>query len=419
MSKSNAHNISDRLTWPADDYSRVPYRVFTDPDIYEREQGRIFRGPTWSYLGLENEIPDLGDFKTSFLGETPVVICRSGTGAVRAFVNRCAHRGTLLVREPTGTATDFTCIYHHWCYDLDGRLIGVPFLRGLKGKGGMPADFRMEDHGLKQLRVASRSGVIFASFDESAEDLDSYLGPVIGGFLDEMFARPIEILGYMRQRTPGNWKLYFENLKDPYHAGLLHQFQTTFGLFRNTQSGGTVMDHRHRHAINHALYDSDDPESTAAGYGDLDILDESLTLEDPSIVAFHDELGDRKVINMMHVFPSVQFGRLANCLATRHIRPKAVDEFELYWTFFGYADDHPDLRAFRMRQVNLVGPAGLVSMEDSFVGALVQQAIRREGDYHSVVEMGGVGPVTNQDTVLTEVPVRGMWRYYCELMDLG
>ena len=248
-----------------------------DPDIYEREQGCVFRGPTWSYLGLENEIPDLGDFKTSFLGDTPVVICRSGTGAVRAFVNRCAHRGTLLVREPTGTATDFTCIYHHWCYDLDGRLIGVPFLRGLKGKGGMPADFRMEDHGLKQLRVASRSGVIFASFDESAEDLDSYLGPVIGGFLDEMFTRPIEILGYMRQRTPGNWKLYFENLKDPYHAGLLHQFQTTFGLFRNTQSGGTVMDRRHRQAINHALYNSDDPESTAAGYGDLDILDESLT----------------------------------------------------------------------------------------------------------------------------------------------
>ena len=136
-------------------------------------------------------------------------------------------------------------------------------------------------------------------------------------------------------------------------------------------------------------------------------------------MAFHDELGDRKVINMMHVFPSVQFGRLANCLATRHIRPKAVDEFELYWTFFGYADDDPDLRAFRMRQVNLVSPAGLVSMEDSFVGALVQQAIRREGDQHSVVEMGAVGPVTDQQTVLTEGPVRGMWRYYCELMDLG
>ncbi len=415
---SGMQSAATGLSWPAADYSRVPYRVFTDPEIYQREQASIFRGPTWSYLGLDAEIPDSGDFKTSFLGDMPVVMCRTKSGAVGAFVNRCAHRGTLLVREASGNTADFTCVYHHWCYDLDGELIGVPFLRGLKGRGGMPANFRMQDHGLRRLRVARRGVVVFATLDEAAEDLDGYLGEPIGSFLDEMFARPIEILGYMRQRTPGNWKLYFENLKDPYHAGLLHQFQTTFGLFRNTQSGGTAMDARHRHAINHSLYDSDDPESTAEGYRDIGILDESLTLEDPSIVGFHDELGDRKVINMMHVFPSVQFGRLANCLATRHIRPKAVDDFELYWTFFGYADDDAELRAFRLRQVNLVGPAGLVSMEDSFVGALVQRAIGREGDQHSVVEMGGVGPVADQDTVLTEVPVRGMWRYYCELMGL-
>ena len=411
--------IGDRLTWPAEDYSRVPYRVFTDPAIYQREQELIFRGPTWSYLGLDAEISNPGDYKSTFLGDTPVVVVRAADGELSAFVNRCAHRGTLLVRDLLGNASDFTCIYHHWCYDLEGNLIGVPFLRGLKGKGGMPSDFDMADHGLRQLRVGSRSGVIFATSDETAEDLDAYLGKPMLAFLNDMFGRPIDVLGYMRQRTYGNWKLYFENLKDPYHAGLLHQFQTTFGIYRNTLAGGTVMDERHRHAINSSFYNSDDAETIAEGYDDIDVLDESLTLEDHSIVEFHDEIGDRKVANMMHVFPSVQFGRLANCLATRHIRPKSADEFELYWTIFGYADDTPDLRAFRMRQINLVGPGGLVSMEDSFVGALVQQAIGREGDYHSVIEMGGVGPVTDQDTVLTEVPVRGMWRYYCELMGLN
>ena len=34
----------------------------------------------------------------------------------------------------------------------------------------------------------------------------------------------------MRQRLPANWKLYWENLTDQYHAGLLHQFSTTFGV---------------------------------------------------------------------------------------------------------------------------------------------------------------------------------------------
>ena len=39
----------------------------------------------------------------------------------------------------------------------------------------------------------------------------------------------------MRQRIRSNWKLMFENIKDPYHASLLHVFLVTFGLFRADQ----------------------------------------------------------------------------------------------------------------------------------------------------------------------------------------
>ena len=110
------------------------------------------------------------------------------------------------------------------------------------------------------------------------------------------------------------------------------------------------------------------------------------------------------------------FQRLSNTLATRQIRPKSPDEFELYWTYFGYADDTPALREMRMRQVDLVGPAGLVSMEDGEAGVLVQKSLRAGGHTHSVIEMGGTGAIEDQDTILTEVPVRGFWRYYCSLM---
>ena len=53
------------------------------------------------------------------------------------------------------------------------------------------------------------------------------------GWFDRVFdGRQLRVLGYQRQRGPGNWKLMFENIKDPYHASLLHVFLVTFGLFR-------------------------------------------------------------------------------------------------------------------------------------------------------------------------------------------
>ena len=84
------------LTWPTEGPSRVPYRVFFDPLIYELEQEKLFRGPTWNYVALEAELPTPGDFKATFVGDTPVVVTRDKAGALHAFVNRCAHRGALV-----------------------------------------------------------------------------------------------------------------------------------------------------------------------------------------------------------------------------------------------------------------------------------------------------------------------------------
>ena len=48
---------------------------------------------------------------------------------------------------------------------------------------------------------------------------------------------------------------------------------------------------------------------------------------------------------------------------------------------------------------------------------MAQRAVHRERDAYSVIEMGGVGPIDSQETLLTEVPIRGFWRYYCHLME--
>ena len=89
--------------------------------------------------------------------------------------------------------------------------------------------------------------------------------------------------------------------------------------------------------------------------------------------------------------------------------PRGVDKMDLNWTYIGFADDTPELRAMRLKQGNLAGPAGLVSMEDGAVGGFVQRGIAAAGRETSVVEMGGADAATS-GTRATEASVRGFWK---------
>jgi anthranilate 1,2-dioxygenase large subunit len=402
--------------WPALDYSRVPYRLYHDAALYAREQERIFGGPVWSFLGLEAEIPNRGDFRTTYVGETPIVFNRDETGAVRAFVNRCAHRGALVRRELSGNAANHICIYHQWCYGLDGRLTAIPFRRGVKGKGGLDAGFEMGAHGLRPVKVGTVSGALFGTLAEDAEPLEDYLGPPILAQLRRLLDRPVKVLGYNRQRIRGNWKLYAENTRDNYHASLLHEFLVTFGLDRSTQVGGVAMDSRHRHNITWAEAGSDTDEFAHQAYAGAGVRNDFLSLKEPALVAFHPEHNDKLNIAITSVFPSAVFVQISNSLAVRQIRPRGVDEVEVFQTMLGYADDSPEMTLHRLRQANLVGPAGLVSMEDGEAIELAHRASKTDQDRTTVIELGGAGVISDRDYRVTDVPLRGFWSYYAELL---
>jgi len=404
--------------WPALDYSRVPYRLYHDAEIYEAEQERIFRGPVWSCLGLDAEIPNPGDFRATWVGDTPVVVNRDAAGVVRAFVNRCAHRGALVRRELAGNAKQHICLYHQWCYGLDGSLQAIPFRRGIRGKGGLDPGFELQEHGLRRLRVEAVAGVLFGTMAEDAEPLQDYLGAPVVAQLRRLFDRPVEVLGYNRQRVRGNWKLYAENTRDNYHASLLHEFLVTFGLDRSTQTGGVRMDARHRHNITWAEAGSDDEELVRQAYGGAGVRNDYLSLREPALVAFHPEHGDRLNIAITSVFPSSVFVQISNSLAVRQIRPRGVDEFEVFQTMFGYQDDPPEMKLHRLRQANLVGPAGLVSMEDGEAIELAHRASKPDRDRMTVIELGGAGIISDRDYRVTDVPLRGFWSYYAELLGI-
>jgi anthranilate 1,2-dioxygenase large subunit len=404
--------------WPVHDYSRVPYRVYHDPEIYARERRQIFEGPTWSFLALEAEIPTPGDFRTTWVGETPVVADRDEAGAVKAFVNRCAHRGALVRRELAGNAKNHTCIYHQWCYGLDGALSAIPFRRGIRGKGGFDPGFAMAAHGLRPLRVGLVDGLVFGTLDRDAEPLEDYLGAPIRCELRRLFDRPVQVLGYNRQRIRGNWKLYAENTRDNYHASLLHEFLVTFGLDRSTQTGGVTMDPRHRHNITWAEADSDSEEFARAAYADARVRSNYLRLQDEGLVAFRRERGDQRHLAVTSVFPGTVFVQISNSLAIRQIRPRGVGEVEVFQTMLGYADDPPEMTHHRLRQANLVGPAGLVSMEDGEAIEIAHRATRPDPERTSVIELGGGGVISDRDYRVNDVPLRGFWSYWAELLGI-
>ena len=408
-------SMHDQVIWPEGGITEIPYRIYTDPAIFEQEMGRIFCGESWSYVGLEVELPNPGDYIVSQIGNRSVVITRDEQGAVRGFANRCAHRGVKVCRQRSGNSRFFICPYHQWSYDARGRLRGVPFVNGVNKQGGMPEDFDRDDHNLPALSITSRGGVLFASFAEDPPDFSEYLGQTNRDYFDRIFdGRDLTVLGYSRQLIPGNWKLMFENIKDPYHASLLHVFLVTFGLFRADQKSQVRMDPTGRHGL---LISRKGEQKASEGTKDIANLREDFVLADPRLLDPVKEFPDDATVVMQTLWPNLIIQQQSNTLALRQIRPRNPGSFELHWTFFGYADDDAAMTKRRLRQGNLMSAAGLVSADDSEVIKLAQDGIDPYPDGKGLILMGGSG-VDDEEHMVTEAAIRAFYAHYRSVMGL-
>jgi salicylate 5-hydroxylase large subunit len=406
--------------WGPEPTSRVPGWVYTDPDIFEKELQRFFYRSHWCYVGLECEIPQAGNFKRTVVGERSVIMVRDHDGEVRVVENRCAHRGVAFCRERHGTVKDFICPYHQWNYGPGGQpdRPAVPAGRETRrqGAGGHAAGFRPggsraqpiagrppRRRGLRQLRP--RRGAF-----------RRVRGPEVLHYFDRVFGhRPLQLLGYNRQRIPANWKLMQENIKDPYHPGLLHTWFVTFGLWRADQRSEMVMDLRHRHA-------SMVSRRNEGGAGDVtrgvSSFRESMKLNDERLLdVVPEDWWQGPTVVMTTLFPSVIIQQQVNSLSTRHLQPVAPGVFDFVWTHFGFADDSAEMTRRRLRQANLFGPAGFVSADDGEIIEFAQQAFQGNSQARTVSELDG-RDVRPTDHMVTETLIRGMYGYWREVMEL-
>ncbi|MEJ6023841.1 aromatic ring-hydroxylating dioxygenase subunit alpha [Ramlibacter sp. PS4R-6] len=430
--------------WNRPESSRVPFWAYTDTQLYQRELEKIFYGDHWSYVGLAIEIPNTGDFKLTWVGERQVILVRDRVApkdratdrGIRVVENRCAHRGVRFCQQPHGNARSFVCPYHQWTYKLNGDLAGLPFKDGVPAtddageacvNGGMPADFDLKQHGLAKLRVAVLHGLVFATFSETAPAFEDYIGPNVMPWLDRIFkGRELTLLGYNRQRIPGNWKLMMENIKDPYHPGLLHTWFVTFGLWRADQKSRMVMDDHGRHAVMISRRnDGGENKTVTQGVTSfkadmalndtrlLDVVPEAWwKVPDPS----NPGVEITPTVTMITLFPSLIIQQQVNSLSTRHIVPRGEGEFDFVWTHFGFADDTPEMTQRRLRQANLFGPAGFVSADDGEVIELSQRGFAQAGEGgETLCELGGTG-TGGTEHMVTETLIRSMYAYWRKVM---
>ena len=403
------------FSWPEGGVTRVPFQVFSDKEIYAMEQEKIFRGPVWHYLCMESEVRKRGDIKTTWLGDTPIIVTRDENGAVHAMINRCAHKGALVCLKERDNKPSLTCVYHAWNYALDGKLKSVAFQDGIRGKGGMPEDFDPARHRLEPLRVELYCGMVFGTYSAETEPLHEFLGERTRAFMERNMDHPLKILGVHSQIIHNNWKLYAENVRDSYHATLLHTFYTTFKVNRLDMDGGIVLSDKKWHHISYSkratLQAAEEYKSAnvhSAKYGS--------DLDGPELLKAWDGFDDGITHSIQTVFPTLAMQLTLNSLAVRFFVPRGVDKTELFWVFLGYETDTPEQEKMRVMQGDLTGAAGLVALEDGCINSFVQRGTVTSPNHSAFIEMGGRVAESNESSRATEAAVRGFWHGYREIM---
>jgi choline monooxygenase len=209
-------HIEQGTTDLADSLLEIPAGRYTSPERLAEELAVLFLGEPL-VLCLSGALPGPGSYRTVDLCGTPVLVTRAAGGRVRAMANVCRHRGVRVV-DGAGEARRFTCPFHAWVYDLEGRLVGMPVADAF-------SELCREEKGLIELPVAEGYGLVVGRLRSGPPvDIDEYLGPELAAELAMLdFADWAPYTDAHVHQVNANWKVTLDTFRENYHFDYLHR----------------------------------------------------------------------------------------------------------------------------------------------------------------------------------------------------
>jgi phenylpropionate dioxygenase-like ring-hydroxylating dioxygenase large terminal subunit len=253
MEKNSAERIKQGMTYerarngPPENFPRlppIPSARYTDPDFNALERERLWK-KSWLYAAHMDEIPEPGSFILWKRLGSPVLIVRGKDHRPRAFYNTCRHRGGPLVKEATGRRNLFTCGYHGWSYDHDGKLVAI------RDERDFP-DFDKSCLGLIPVRCDTFGRWVFVNFAADAPPLLDYLGPVASE-MAELQPEKLRLAHKAEYEVQSNVKVLLDAFLETYHLKSIHlqtvdrfldHLGTTIQLWPNGHSRMTTPNRR-------------------------------------------------------------------------------------------------------------------------------------------------------------------------------
>ncbi|WP_175684665.1 aromatic ring-hydroxylating oxygenase subunit alpha [Burkholderia anthina] len=342
---------------------RLSRRVYWDQRIYEHELEKIF-ARSWLFLAHESQIPDAGDYLTTYMAEDNVIVVRQKDGSIKAFLNTCPHRGNKLTFTDAGTARTFVCNYHGWAFGIDGAL------RGMAGQELFDASgMSRAEHGLHPVaQVASYKGLVFGNMDPNAPSLNDYLGD-FRYYLDVMLDMDEQgtefVGGCVKSVINCNWKVPAENfIGDIYHALWTHDSAARAML------GGPVAEVHKDPASYHVNFNGHgwefnlDVVGNAATLGDKDIRKYLYGIQ-PNVAARLGEFRSKMIgsISSVNVFPNLAFLPGQNTFRVWH--PRGPGKIELHtWTIVNKSAPQEIKDKWLKGTMMTFSPTGVFEMDD-------------------------------------------------------
>lgn len=404
----------------------VHKKLYSDADIFEAELDKVFN-KTWVWVAHESEVPDVGSYKTAFIGRHPVIVSRDRKKAIHVLLNRCRHRGATVCEKKHGNTRAFTCPYHGWGYSLDGELRAIPKPEEYEGV------IDKKDLSLESLRTESYAGMIFATFNKDIEPLVDYLGGAkkwIDLFMKQSGGYPVKVLGDHRFRFPGNWKIQLENTTDAYHFPIVHKSfissldDQTSDVFDFLDGAGFVEDLGNGHSVMVMIPELVDLEENL----DAPIPDRFQNLADELA---KEGLADQEVRRLvraatgsgfnLNLFPNVA----CSMAFFRVLRPVSVDETEVHHIAIGGEGAPAAFNQKRMRlHEHFQGPMGFGTPDDAEGWERVQRGSIAGEDGWILVNRGMNKLTQSKDgnvagAVCSETGMRAAYQKYKEMMTAG